>query len=645
MNLTIKNLSVTYVSNKHMLLALERLCLELTPGKVTALVGESGSGKTTLGKAVMGLLPDYARLEGSVNLDNLEMLSLPAPEMNNIRWSKISMLFQNGAESLNPVHRILDQVAEPLVQKQGYNRKDARIQAQKALEQMELDPGLGSRFPHQVSGGEIQRCLLAMALIMNPEIIILDEPTASLDSMNKAIIRRVILGAKNNGQAVLVITHDLDLARDTADEAVVLYLGQVMEVLPAGELFLSPRHPYTLALARSYPALDTHRDLGGIRGDAFYRMVHRHREENGNIRSHSHLIGPDQEHEHSHATPGGCLFVDRCTQAIPECREKEIALRKDDGHELRCVRGGIATLLRLKSISKSYAGKTAVHPVDLELKAGETFCLVGESGSGKTTLAMIGAALLEQDSGTLIYNQRDMDQWIRQDYLSLARQIGLVHQHPAQAVSHRFSVFEIVAEPLKIQGHYSRQEIQEKVLSSLKDVHLSTEPEFLRRYPHELNMGALQRICIARALVTGPSLLIADEPTSSLDPSVQAKVLKMILDLQIEKGLTMLFVTHDIGLARKIGDRIGVMLAGRMVESGSAAQILNKPAHPYTGLLMNGAGPKVHEGTVSLKPDPRKGCPFVPRCGRKRDLCVKDNPETRQTGQGAHFVRCHFPLI
>lgn len=644
MNLTIKNLRVTYVSNEHRLLALDRVNLELTPGKVIALVGESGSGKTTLGKAVMGLLPDYARVKGSVSLESLELLSLPAPEMNKLRWSRISMLFQNGAESLNPVYRILDQVAEPLIQKQGFSRKDAGLQAQKALEQTGLDPGLGSRFPHEVSGGEMQRCLLAMALIMSPEIIILDEPTASLDAMNKTLIRQVILGAKNKGQAVLVITHDLDLARDTADEAVVLYLGQVMEVLPAVELFLAPRHPYTLALARSYPALDTHRDLGGIRGDAFYRTVHRHREENGNIRFHSHLIGPDQEHEHCHATPGGCLFVDRCTQALPECREKEIAIQETDGYELRCLRGGIATLLRLKSISKSYAGKTALHPVDLELKAGEIFCLVGESGSGKTTLAMIGAALLKQDSGSRIYSNRNMDQWIRQDYLSLAGKIGLVHQHPAQAVSHRFSVFEIISEPLKIQGYYSRQEILEKVLSALKDVHLSTEPEFLSRYPHELNMGALQRICIARALVTGPSLLIADEPTSSLDPSVQAKVLKMILDLQIEKGLTMLFVTHDIGLARKIGDRMGVMLAGRMVESGPAAQILNKSAHPYTRLLINGSGSQVHDGPVSLKAGRDRGCPFVSRCGWKRDLCVNDNPETRQTSQGDHFVRCHFPL-
>lgn len=644
MSLTIKNLSVTYVSNEHRLLALEGASLKLTPGKVTALVGESGSGKTTLGKALMGLLPEYAQVSGSVNLDSMDILSLPESEMNKIRWSRISMLFQNGAENLNPVYRIIDQVAEPLIQKQDLSREQAKIRAEKALEKMKLDPGLGSRFPHEVSGGEIQRCLLAMALIMDPEIIILDEPTASLDAMNKDLIHQVLLESKNKGQAVLVITHDLDLTCKAADEAVLLYLGQIMELLPAGNIFLSPRHPYTQALARSYPALDSHRDLGGIRGDAFYRMVHRHKEENGTVRPHSHLIGPDQEHEHAHSTPTGCLFADRCTQALPECWEKEVFLEGREDHQLRCIRGGIVTVLSLKSITKTYAGKTALHSVSLDLRAGETFCLVGESGSGKTTLALIAAALLEQDSGSRMYDGRDMDQWIRQDYLSLAGKIGLVHQHPAQAVSHRFSVLDIVSEPLRIQKNCSKQEIHEKVLNVLKDVHLSTEPEFTQRYPHELNMGALQRVCIARALVTGPCLLIADEPTSSLDPSVQAKVLKMILDLQIEKGLTMLFVTHDIGLARKIGDRIGVMLAGRIVETGPAVQILNKSAHPYTRLLMNGARSQVHAAPFSDRLEPHKGCPFVSRCDRKRDLCITDNPEPAQPAWHAHFVRCHFPL-
>lgn len=644
MNLSIKDLCVTYQDGDHMLLALEKINLELTPGTVTALVGESGSGKTTLARALMGLLPDCAKVSGSVRLDSMDLLSLSGPELNAIRWARMAMLFQNGAENLNPVYRIMDQIAEPLIQKQGLAREKAGIRAIKALEVMELEPGIARRYPHEVSGGELQRCLLAMAFIMDPEILILDEPTASLDAMTRNLVSRVILDARDRGKAILVITHDLDLARGVADEAMVLYLGQVMEVLPARELLHCPGHPYTLALGRSYPSLETHRDLGGIRGDAFYRIVHRHQEKNGAVRPHSHLIGPDPEHEDRHSQPLGCLFLDRCTQAIPDCAGMEIPMQESRGHWLRCIRGGIVTALRLKNISKGYKDNRALSSISINLKAGETFCLVGESGSGKTTAAMIAAGVLKHDNGSRVFNDRDMDDWIKQDYLSLAKKIGLIHQHPAQAVSHRLSVFDIIAEPLKIQKQgYGDQEIRNRVLAALKDVRLSTEFEFIHRYPHELNMGALQRVCIARALVSNPSLLVADEPTSSLDPSVQAKVLKMILNLQIEKGLTMLFVTHDLGLARKIADRIGVMLAGRIVETGPASQIMERPGHPYTSLLI--AGTRGYPETAgSRKVQESRGCPFAGRCPRAKDACLNGFPALTETGKGNHFVWCNFPL-
>ena len=585
MNLTIKDLSVTYRSDGHELLALDQVSLKLVPGRITALVGESGSGKTTLGKALMGLLPDYAVVSGRAELHETDILSLDEQALNTVRWSEMAMLFQNGTENLNPVYRIMDQVAEPLIQKKGLDKQEAKERAIQALRQMGLCPDLARRFPHQVSGGEIQRCLLAMTFIMDPGVVILDEPTASLDAMAREVISRVILNARDRGTAVLVITHDLDLARNTADEAAVLYLGQVMETMPAREIFSNPAHPYTLALGRSFPSLDIRRDLGGIRGDAFYRIIHRHREKNGNIRPHSHLIGPGTEHEHEHSPPRGCLFLDRCTQAIPGCDQKEIPVRENGGRSLRCVRGGIVTRLRLDGVGKAYDSATALYPLTLDLRAGETVCLVGESGSGKTTTAMIAAGMLRQDTGTRIFDGRDMDPWIKRDYLSLARQVGFVHQHPARAVSHRMTVFEVIAEPLVIQKISSR-EINDRVLEALKDVHLSTEEGFTRRYPHELNMGALQRVCIARALVSRPSLLVADEPTSSLDPSVQAKVLKMMLNLQIEKGLSMLFITHDLALAGKIADRIGVMKQGRMVETGPAAVVLEHPEHPYTKMLL-----------------------------------------------------------
>jgi peptide/nickel transport system ATP-binding protein len=642
---TIEDLSVTYRVRDHALLALDQVALDLTPGRITALVGESGSGKTTLGKALMGLLPEYTEISGVINLEGLEISGTSESAWNDIRWSRIAMLFQNGAENLNPVHRIVDQVAEPLIQHRSIGKAEAGKVAGEALERMGLHPSLGRRFPHELSGGEIQRAMLAMALILEPGVLILDEPTAALDAMTKGFLTRIILDSRDRGTAILLITHDLDLARNMADDLVMLYLGQVMETLPAKDLFAHPLHPYTLALGRSYPRLEGHRDLGGIRGDAFYRVIHRHREKNGEVRPHSHVIGGGPSHENGHLPPTGCLFKARCTQALPDCAEKSVPLLEKENHRVRCLRGGIVTALHLEGVSKRYGSVTALHRTTLHLRAGEIFCLVGESGSGKTTLAMIAAGVLHPEEGRRVFEDRDMDRWIQEDYRSLARKIGVIHQNPAQAASHRFSVLDIVAEPLRVQKRCAgKEETRKRVVKGLEDVHLPTEPDFLARYPHELNLGALQRVCIARALVSAPALVVADEPTSSLDPSVQAKVLKRILDLQIEKGLTLLFVTHDLGVARKIGDRMGVMLGGRLVEAGPTDQVMGRPRHPYTRLLIAGARGEVEAAFAAAAEADPLGCPFLKRCGRAVESCSSGFPEQVNLDHGDHWVCCHNPI-
>jgi peptide/nickel transport system ATP-binding protein len=585
----IQNLRVSYLEENHSLLALDRLDLTLHPGRITAMVGESGCGKTTLGKAIMGLLPDNARLRGQILLDRDNVPDLDEARMNTLRWSTAAMVFQNGTATFNPVHRLVDQVAEPLVLK-GTPRKKAMAKAVDMLAHMGLAPEMARRYPHELSGGQAQRGLLAMALILDPPLVILDEPTAALDAMTKAFIARVIQDLRVRGKTILLITHDLDLARVLADDIVVLYLGQIMEHLPGRDLLENPSHPYTLALARAFPAMDAVRDLGGIRGDAFYRMVHAHAGESGTDHVHTHVAAPDSFHQGGHAPPRGCLFQPRCTQAVEACTREEIAIMPSGDHQVRCLRGGIAQLLCFEQVAKSYGPIKALAPTDLTLMAGEVFCLVGETGSGKTTLAMIAAAAIIPDQGKRIFQGRDMDIWVKKEFTSLAPKIGVIYQNPAESVSHRFTVFDIVAEPLRIHKMETRTEkIHSRVLRALSDVRLSTAPEFLQRYPHELNMGAIQRVCLARALVHDPDLLIADEPTSALDPSVQAKVLKMLLGLQIEKGLTMLFVTHNIGLARKVADRIGVMVDGRIIETGPAARIINHPGHQYTKMLINSA--------------------------------------------------------
>jgi peptide/nickel transport system ATP-binding protein len=640
----IKNLAVGYGNGDHHLLALDRIDLSLRPGRITALIGESGSGKTTLAKALMGMLPENAHLKGEIYLDEIEINGLDETSINDLRWSKVAMVFQNGAANLNPVYRVSDQVAEPLVQRLGMARVSAGKKARMQMRKIGLTPAQADRFPHELSGGQIQRALLAMSLILDPDVLILDEPTAALDAMTKNFMSGILKNFVGRQKSILLITHDLDLARSLADDAAVLYLGRIMEYLPAEKIF-EPRHPYTLALTRSFPGMGAVRDLGGIRGDALYRVVHAHSRENKNV--HDHVITPESTHESGHAPQDGCLFRPRCTQTVKDCCKGNMPFIENNGRRVRCIRGGIAELLHLQSVAKAYEQVQALYPTDLTLWSGEVFCLVGETGSGKTTLAMIAAGVITSDQGRRIFDNRDMNAWIKQDYQSLASRIGVIYQNPTEAVSHRFTVFDIIAEPLRIQNKgLSKKEIHKLVQEALTDVRLSPRPEFLRRYPHELNLGAVQRLCVARALVHGPSLLIADEPTSALDPSVQAKVLKMLLNLQIEKGLTMLFVTHDIGLARKIGDRIGVMLNGRMVEIGPAAKVINRPGHPYTAMLTRSAAGRAEPATenIPLTYDGKRGCPYQDRCDRMVSECRSDSLEAVNPDSGRHLVRCRNPL-
>ena len=645
MSLYIEKLSVLYKENSHAIQALEEINLELHSGKCLSIIGESGSGKTTLALACLGLLPKNASIEGEIRLNGRPVDYDDEKSLNDVRWAEISIVFQNGAANLNPVHRIIDQVAEPLIHRKSIGHEEAISSAAKILGEFGLGHNEYNRFPQQLSGGQIQRVLLAMALIMDPDVLILDEPTCGLDALTKSMVANTIRETKYKNKAVLLITHDLEFAERNSDVVAMLYLGQIMETLPSKDLFHSPMHPYTMAMVRSYPAMNTARDLGGIRGDAFYRTMHQHGHKKGAVYRHTHIQSPGYEHESGHAPSTGCIFQNRCTQAVDACRLEPVALEVIGGHEVRCVRRGIVDILSLQGVEKKYGDVVALNSTNLTIKAGEVFSLVGETGSGKSTLAMMAAGVIKPENGKRIFEGKDMDDWIRGDYESFSRKTGVVFQNPAEAISHRFTVFEAVAEPLRIHGLFNNNdELNTKVKKALGYVHLSTDNAFLGRYPHELNMGALQRVSIARALVLKPSLLIADEPTSSLDPSVQAKVIKLLLELQTELGLSMLFVTHDIGLARKISDRIGVMLSGRLVEMGPASLIIERPAHPYTRLLIDsvsGILPDFPKSQLTLASN--SGCPFTERCNRVTDVCKHKNPLL--IGIEERLVACHYPLI
>ena len=545
--LSIRQLHVSYGSSR----VLNGIDLDVEPGECLAIIGESGAGKTTLGLSIMRLTE--ATVRGEIVLDGVNVLALPEHSMQQVRWNKVSMVFQNANNVLNPVHTVLDQVIEPMVAHNVKSKPDARERAGALLARAGLPKEKYDSYPHQLSGGEQQRVLIAMALVNDPEVIILDEPVSSLDATSRAEVVD-LLKSMARDRTFILVTHDIATAARLADRVATLYAGTILEMGPAADVLSRPRHPYTRALLRSYPNMTTVKDLQGVKG----RM--------------------------SRGT-GGCPFHPRCTQAIDVCSTEQPPLTLAQGRYVACHRGGIMTLLAVTGLRNSFGPNRAVDGVNLSIESGETLALVGESGSGKTTLAKTVMGLLPADEGD-VYLEGTRVPVRNKDFY---RQVQMVFQNPGESLSHRLTVLELVREPLDIQGFGTREERERKAVRVLGEVELPTDDDFLHTYPHHLSGGEMQRVAIARALVLDPRLLIADEPTAFLDPSLQAKVMKLMLNLQEQRGLSMLFITHDIAVARKVSDRMAVMLDGKIVEEGRSSVLTTAPAHPHTQALVNGA--------------------------------------------------------
>lgn len=526
---------------------LKGIDLRLERGDSLAVVGESGAGKTTLGLSIMRLAA--AKLEGEIVFDGTNLLELSEDEMRRLRGDRMAMVFQNVEDALDPVYTAEEQVCEAIAAHNRWNKSRIRERARALLTAVGLDGTRYRLYPHQLSGGERQRVLIAMALANDPELLILDEPTASLDALTKADIVELLRSATSD-RISLIITHDISLASALSKKIAVLYSGMILEVGRTADLIRNPRHPYTRGLLRSFPSMNTTKDLQGIPG----RTI-----------------------------PGisGCPFHPRCTQKIEVCRNLVPRLAELNGRMIACHRGGIVPLLEIRDVCKKFNGFSAVLHVSLTLYEGETLALVGESGSGKTTLAKIIMGIIEPDSGEILL-EGERARWDAGFY----RRVQMIFQNPKESISHRLNVLQAVREPLDVQRIGSEEERIASAMKALENAELSTDPEFLRRYPHQLSGGEAQRVAIARALVMHPKLLIADEPTSALDPSVQAKILRLLMDLQERMGLSILFITHDIALARKVSDRIAVMLRGSIVEEGPSGEVIREPAHRYTASLV-----------------------------------------------------------
>jgi peptide/nickel transport system ATP-binding protein len=539
---------------------LDNVSLEIPKGETLALVGESGTGKTTLGLSVMGIIANIAgnvSVTGKIEVGGRDLYGLPPEERRSIQWNNVSMVFQNVSNALNPSLKVLRQVKEPLDRRSDFNRKEAEQRALDVLDTVGLPERCYNKYPHQLSIGERQRALLGMAFVCDPELVILDEPTSALDMESKQHIVRVIheLG---RGRTILLITHDLSVAAEISDRTAVLYGGGIVEIAPSTHFINQPRHPYSRGLIRSFPDMARTRDLQGIKGNASQ-------------------VGK------------GCPFEPRCTQSLPVCRtEKPVPVSMESSRtdgSVACHRGGVVPVLTVSGLSKSFENHSVLTNVDLSLYDGETLAVVGRSGEGKTTLARIIMGILDREEGNITMDGEPVNTWNSTFYES----VQMVFQNPADAVSHRMNVYDAVMEPLNVQKKGTKEWRREKVKALLEEVQLPADHEFLHRYPHELSGGEAQRVVIARALALEPRVLVADEPTSALDCSVQAKIIKLLDNLQETRGLSILFITHDLALARKISDRIAILNDGRIIESGNTSAIFANPRHPHTRKLLTSA--------------------------------------------------------
>jgi len=545
--LEIKNLRVSYGQD----VILNGIDLELGAGETLAIVGESGTGKTTLGLSIMRLVEGTVR--GTIRFNGKDLLALSDNEMQQIRWSQIAMAFQNANNVLNPVYTVLNQIIEPMVEHGLKSKKEARDRAAELLRYFGFPADRFAAYPHQLSGGEQQKALLAMAMANNPQLLILDEPLSSLDAAARAEVGD-LLRETDKQSAKLVATHDLDTVSKLADRMAVLYGGKIIEAGLTRGVFRQPRHPYTRALIRAYPNMTTVKDLQGIKG----RMTR---------------------------PVSGCPFHPRCTQAIDICQTKMPRLVWNKGRQIACHRGGIITLLSTKNLTRSFGSLKAVDSVNLHIEAGETLALVGQTGSGKTTLAKTIMGLYQPTEGDMYLEGAKVGKRGKDFY----KRVQMVFQNPGESLSHRLSALEAVMEPLDVQEIGTKEERENKAIKVLGEVELPQTNDFLNKYPHQLSGGEMQRLAIARALVLDPVLLIADEPTAFLDASIQAKILKLLLNLQEQRGLSILYITHDIAAARKVSDRIAVMLDGKIIEEGPSNEIIAAPKQGYTKNLLRAA--------------------------------------------------------
>ncbi len=668
--LQIKDLHTDIEIRNGVVRALSGVDLHVNPGETLGIVGESGSGKTMTALSLMGLLPQGGKVSsGSIILDGQDLTKMPLHMKRKMRGTKVGMIFQDPLTSLNPTMKIGLQVCEPLRVHENLSKREALARAVEILKRvgMPRPEVVINNYPHQLSGGMRQRVMIAMALVCKPRILIADEPTTALDVTTQMQILDLIDELRDEYKmGVILITHDLGVVAGHTDRVAVMYAGRIVETAPTKTLFTEPKHRYTSSLMAALPerALAAGTKLFSIPG-----------------------APPSLTN-----LPKGCRFAARCLWATDECRADYPSLSGDENHTFSCFHpvqegdespavlqammdsgkaedavdatGQISheVLLDVKEASRVYesAGSgffkrdkgvvSAVDRVSITVNKGETYGLVGESGCGKSTVGRLIAGLERPSGGAIELDGRDLATLKGRDAVRIHRDVQMMFQDSYAAMDPRMRIDQILAEPMSIQKTGNARQIAQRIMEILEQVGLTEE--ILDRYPHEFSGGQLQRIGFARSLTLAPDLIVADEPVSALDVSVQAQVLNLMKDLQQELGLSYLFISHDLAVVQYMADRIGVMYLGRIVEEGPAHEVVKNPKHPYTKALIDSIPVpdpefKHDESAIKLTGEPPsavnppKGCRFRPRCPFAGEECKVQPMLTDET----HRVACHHPLL
>ena len=684
--LSVKDLNVRFNTENGVVHAVRGVNFDLYPGKTLGIVGESGSGKSVASMAIMGLHPTTADITGSIKYNGTELLGLSDKEMCTYRGKHISMVFQDPLSSLTPVYTIGDQIAEVLkVHNKGMSKQAIRGRSIELMGMVGI-PSPADRlrsFPHEFSGGMRQRIMIAMAIANDPRVLIADEPTTALDVTIQAQVLEVMEKAQEEtGAATIMITHDLGVVAGMADDILVMYAGKPVEIAKAEDLYKHPSHPYTIGLLGAVPRVDRSEkvSLVPIEGTppnlikpvtaCSFRPRCPIAKSGGQCCQDSNgepdlqLLEGVGEGHYSSCTISQELVGKTAEELYPV---PEPPVSKYDG----IPREDRAPVLEVRNVKKHFplmkgalikrrvGTVKAVNGVTFDIREGECFSIVGESGCGKTTTLLEIMEFNKNTDGEILINGTSTkDGKSAGESLELRKNQQMVFQDPTGALDPRFTVFEVLAEPLENQG-MKKPEIKKRVIELMRTVGL--QPDHVNRFPNQFSGGQRQRIGIARALAVNPKLVVLDEPVSALDVSVQAGVINLLEELRANLGLSYLMVAHDLAVIRHASDRIAVMYLGRIVEIGDIDQVFDNPIHPYTRALLSAIpvpDPEVEanrhrimlEGDLPTPVNAPKGCGFSSRCPifkllpeDKKKRCLEEMPEITHVEGEDHGYACYYP--